>query len=288
MSITNQTVSSVSTTVELITPDMAAKYLENNASNRPIRPVHVRMFEQLQLNNDFQHTHQGIALSSEGDKLLDGQHRLTAIVNSGIPCLMNVTRGLPESTYQNMDAGIPRSVSDRVTFDDSPPRNAKIVAVCVALVNLLSKGTGNKNLCRTHSAQAVQRMYEEYRASISAIMGIYFGLPFEQVQAFSRDRSVLATLIIYHSKNPVEALDFTTRLLNGLGDVMDPVKMTYSCLSARKMQLVERLNRLYWAINKNHTGSTAKHAGRTTAPYYMKMVHRPEDVNLDKVVADLK
>jgi len=277
----------ITTTVELITPEMAEEFLKNNSSNRPIRPAHVRMFLQLMLNHDFNLTHQGLAISETG-KLLDGQHRLTALVSAGVPFRMTVTRGLPESTYKDMDAGVPRHLNDRVEFDAIPTRNAKIAAVCVGMINLLSLGTGNKTLTRTHSAQAAQRVFDEYRVSIDTIMGIFFALPFEQVQPFSRDRNVLATLVIYHSKCPGEAVNFAERLLSGVGDLTDPIKMTYSCLSAKKMQAGERLNRIYWAINKAHSGGTAKHVGRATAPYYMKIAHRPEDVNLDKMVADLK
>lgn len=66
----------------LITPEMAAAMLQKNAGNRQIRPSVVAQYADQMKRGQWQVTHQPIATDSEGN-LVDGQHRLSAIVSSG-------------------------------------------------------------------------------------------------------------------------------------------------------------------------------------------------------------
>ena len=52
---------------------------------------------------DFKLTHQGIAIG-EGGILLDGQHRLKAFIESGLPRLnMSVSFGVPRDAFDSID-----------------------------------------------------------------------------------------------------------------------------------------------------------------------------------------
>jgi hypothetical protein len=73
----------------LLTPDLAEMFLKNNSANRKLRVTHVDMFVRELQAGTFRTTHQGVAISKSG-KLLDGQHRLSAIVKAGIPATMVV------------------------------------------------------------------------------------------------------------------------------------------------------------------------------------------------------
>jgi hypothetical protein len=57
-------------------------------------------------------THQGIAFAPDG-RLLDGQHRLMAIVKSGLPVQIQVSMGVQPDTFDVIDTGsVKRSASD--------------------------------------------------------------------------------------------------------------------------------------------------------------------------------
>jgi hypothetical protein len=277
---------SITTRIETVTPELAAKYLEKNISNRPIRKQHVRDFAKMMKDGDFKCSHQGIAFDSKG-QLLDGQHRLAGIIEAGIPVEMMITEGCDAGTFKYIDCGTNRHLNDRVRFDESNEKNSKITAVCAALISITSLGSGTKKLNSTYSAEAVERIYSIYKDSIAAILyGVYFTVPKEQLQTFARNRNVLATLVLYHSRVPAEALDFATRLLNGVGSVGDPVRQTYAYLSSRanRCSSNEMLRRIYWGINKNHTGDVAKHAGQARSPYFLKA--QVKDAELDDILAD--
>jgi len=68
--------------VQAITPTKAAEYLEANTSNRPLSSATVKSFAEAMSRGDWMVTHQGIAFSAAG-VLVDGQHRLAAIVEPG-------------------------------------------------------------------------------------------------------------------------------------------------------------------------------------------------------------
>jgi len=90
----------VAMTVE---PAMAAKWLaEDNHGNRPISSAHVAKLKKAIVDNQFHHTHQGIAFYDDGT-LADGQHRLTAIAQSGKSVLINVTFGVAKTAFEAID-----------------------------------------------------------------------------------------------------------------------------------------------------------------------------------------
>lgn len=107
----------ISTTVECITPEIAKEYLKHNTKNRNINRRSVESLARDMKNGRFLHTHQGIAFDSEGT-LIDGQHRLLAIVLADKPIEINVTRGLPPEAALFTDRGVSKSLGDIMRFSD--------------------------------------------------------------------------------------------------------------------------------------------------------------------------
>jgi hypothetical protein len=101
----------IETNVVLITPELAKKWLENNMGNRKLRSSWVDTLAMAIKNNEFMFTHQAIAFSQSG-RLLDGQHRLKAIVLANKPVRMLVTTNLDEEIFSAIDCGIKRNISD--------------------------------------------------------------------------------------------------------------------------------------------------------------------------------
>lgn len=98
-------------TVEDITPDVAERYLGKNTHNRPIRHRTVSTYAADMTAGHWRWNGEGIKFAVDGT-LLDGQHRLLAIVESGCTVTMPVFRGLPQETQETIDGGIKRKFSD--------------------------------------------------------------------------------------------------------------------------------------------------------------------------------
>lgn len=118
---------------ELITPEMAAEYLTHNKINRPLKPERVRSYAAAMKAGKWQLTHQGIAFKTNGD-LADGQNRLTAIVMSGVPVMMNVAYDMDATI---LDRGASRS--DRDTLIMSGIDKATASTLATSTVNFLFK-----------------------------------------------------------------------------------------------------------------------------------------------------
>jgi hypothetical protein len=107
---------SITTTIETVTPAMAADWLKMNTNNRPLDQKRVQAFaDDIRLGR-WQTTHQGIALSKDG-RLLDGQHRLSAIVVAQRSVQMMVFHGVDPRTFTVMDRGKPRTLRDVTGID---------------------------------------------------------------------------------------------------------------------------------------------------------------------------
>ena len=73
----------------LVTPPLAASWLKRNLCNRPVTQGAVLYLANEMKQGTWQHTHQGICFNKEG-VLLDGQHRLHAVIVAGVAVWMNV------------------------------------------------------------------------------------------------------------------------------------------------------------------------------------------------------
>ena len=122
--------------VQLITPEMAKVYLEKNTDNRNKRGWWVSGLANMIKRGEWIPTHQGVAFSKSG-KLIDGQHRLEAIVEANIPVQMLVTTGVSDDAYKVLDNGIKRTLSDLTGVS---PKTAEI---CRVLSRLIYSGNSN-------------------------------------------------------------------------------------------------------------------------------------------------
>ena len=94
-----------------ITPAMAAEMLQRNTNNRPIKPPRIKLLTQEMTAGRFVETGDSIKFSSTG-KLLDGQHRLLACIQSGVPFRTVVACGLQDEVFRVLDTGTPRTSAD--------------------------------------------------------------------------------------------------------------------------------------------------------------------------------
>lgn len=114
------------TVVVSVTPAIAERLMQRNSSNRKLREHKVREYADMMTRGVFVLTHQGICFDSSGT-LLDGQHRLAAIIKSNITVPMSVTIGANPDTFSVLDSGLSRTITDRTKL------SADMVRACSAL-----------------------------------------------------------------------------------------------------------------------------------------------------------
>ena len=125
------------TEIMSITPEIAAEMLSRNHNNRALRSRVVDLYAADMTNGVWEETSQAITFDKDG-YLLDGQHRLNAVVKSGQSINMVVVTDAPRSGMY--DAGLSRSIVDRITMGgtDLPSSitNNFICAVCSYVIGM--------------------------------------------------------------------------------------------------------------------------------------------------------
>lgn len=103
-----------------ITPEMARHWIEKANHNNPRKKINwnnVRKFAQAIKDGKWTTTHQGIAFD-KFNRLVDGQHRLLAIIESGIAIYLMVTFGVSLDAVPDMDQGLKRDTATLLNIDD--------------------------------------------------------------------------------------------------------------------------------------------------------------------------
>jgi len=101
----------ISVTQETISPEMAAAYLALNTHNRPLVVNRVETISNDIAEGNWVFNGESIKFSAT-DKLLDGQHRLEAIVRAEKSVDSLVIRGLPEEAQDTVDTGAKRTLGN--------------------------------------------------------------------------------------------------------------------------------------------------------------------------------
>lgn len=141
----------LTTTVVEVTPEIAEMLLAMRPPyQRPVRPSRVKAFAALMRDGRFLTTHQGIAFDREGH-LIDGQHRLQAVVDTGVTIETSASFGLPHDAFRAMDRGAARSVADDLQADGlfSSTHEACTFSAAARFLSMLDVGnriTSTKNM----------------------------------------------------------------------------------------------------------------------------------------------
>lgn len=171
------------TEVKLITPELAKKYLEKNSHNRRINEKTVNYYAHQMENNLWKLTGQSISLSSE-NILLDGQHRLRAIIKSGKSIKMLVVFDADPDSFDVYDKGKKRSHDDSLYILGIP--NSTNIASSINRYNAIVK---NKSLWRVvdmpiTTNEVIQIYYsdeEKWQYCVRFAMSLYTKLRLYQV-----------------------------------------------------------------------------------------------------------
>jgi len=97
--------------LEEITPERAMELLAKNGANRRISEPWVKSLARDIVQRRWQIDGNAIRIADSG-RLLDGQHRLSAIIQAKKPVRTFVIYGLKEEVMHNIDRGRPRTLGD--------------------------------------------------------------------------------------------------------------------------------------------------------------------------------
>ena len=142
----------------LVTPDMATTFLSTNVEfNRPIQPKKVKEWADKMRRGAWKRTGATLDFDTEG-RLINGQHRLQAIIETNLPQMFIVVRDLPPEAFDNTDIGTMRSSA--VVFARYYPnevnRNLKVAVARTMLMGIISGLTPDKDTVVTFARKNIE------------------------------------------------------------------------------------------------------------------------------------
>ncbi|WP_408951458.1 hypothetical protein [Lysobacter sp. Hz 25] len=157
----------------LITPVLASTWLRRNEANRKLRQRAVAQYVNDIQRGAWKPTGETIKFSTTG-RLLDGQHRLAAIVASGVAVRMCVATGLDNSAFDVIDTGRSRTGADVLVIEGVGLRESTIVSAAMPLILNYQRGLvphsrtryPNQELIETWNTQATIRRSSQFVAKL--------------------------------------------------------------------------------------------------------------------------
>jgi hypothetical protein len=159
-------------TRETVTPEMAEAWLGRNRRNRNVRTSLVTRYARDMANGEWLYTGEAIKFSEEGN-LIDGQHRLHAVIEADCPIEMEVIRDLPQATQDIMDTGLKRTHADMLALHGYSSTNNLAAAARLGL--RVENGSLYGNRFSPTQAELRQWVEENPEITDSVEIGMRYG-----------------------------------------------------------------------------------------------------------------
>lgn len=96
-----------------VTPELAGELLRMNGKNRPVNNATVKRYANDMTKGKWHNNGDVLRISKTG-MLLDGQHRIMAVLESGVTITQHIATGIEDSAFDVIDIGRQRSAADAV------------------------------------------------------------------------------------------------------------------------------------------------------------------------------
>jgi hypothetical protein len=128
------------TTTMLVTPQQAQAWLDAMPHQRRVRQNKIRLLTRQVLDGRWKVTPHGIVFDTNG-VLIDGQHRLIVVVQTGKSLPFRVTWNAPSDTYLVIDGGgSPKTLDDAIHHEGILKSTAVLAAVAIRLLAREERG----------------------------------------------------------------------------------------------------------------------------------------------------
>lgn len=254
----NENQTNMTMTYELITPEIASNLLETNTQNRNISKGTVAAYVNDMIAGNWDET-VGVAISIDENGILrDGQHRLTAIVESGIAIHMWVCRNVSsDGIYDNNRK---RSNSDQIMIMRSDFENVykspRYISVVRTIINAKSPGMNRRSVTPKEIIDFTEKHKED-------LDGFFLNFPQTSVPKISLAVVHLALFMAYmYGVELSDIMDFYDILCTGMSTKPEEFPIIAyrnylkdtSAISTTHMEIA----RCQYALKKYLSGSCVK------------------------------
>jgi len=210
-----------------ISPEQAAKMLEKNTHNRGVKKGLVNLYA-LEINQGYWKFNGVPIVLAKNGQIIDGQHRLLAIIKAGISIQTLVVVGVDYDAFKTIDTGSNRTGKDVLTIHGVEVKKAGYLAPLIKRIWAQSKEQatafslqhagmsrfGREYGRRTMNNQMIVEYYQNHKEVLDSVYG--YCAPFLQ-KATNIMQFSLFLLVFYTFRkiNIVDAELFVKKLATG-------------------------------------------------------------------------
>jgi hypothetical protein len=133
-----------------VTPELAKSMLARNTRNRPLNQRHAERFRDAILAGEWWMNGEAIIFAADGT-LLNGQHRLWAIIAAGVGIDVMVVRGIDAEAFKTLDGVRARRAGEVLSMSGETSGNQ--VAACVQALLCFVDSGGKISSGSTHNGR---------------------------------------------------------------------------------------------------------------------------------------
>lgn len=214
-----------------MTPEWAVEILaKQNTNNRTMRKAIVARYAEAIINNEWRLTQQGIAIDKNG-VLLDGQHRLAAIVRAQKPVEIAIAMDCDPEIFKVLDTGATRKASDVLHMQGAKHRTTAATAIKMLILYRENPGVLWRGRVRQPSHSEISEFYQQFSTQVdrsTEIAGRSYSA-FRQLNKSAVATFVMLTMEKNYRMSIVEY--FLEKVSKGVGLGEDSAILKYrSCL----------------------------------------------------------
>lgn len=190
-----------------VTPAVAAEYLAKNRRNRTVDQARVERYAGLMASGNWPIADSDICVGDDGD-LYNGQHRLMAVIRSGVTVRMSFKFGVSRESRQYMDIGGGRTPTD-ICFIETGDRHGRTTAAVYTAIHFL-KTKGNIASNGRVDWRVLDAQHREHGPDLAAVIGAM-----KDNNRRFMNAAIICVFVIAYRVEPEKTLEFCRKLVTG-------------------------------------------------------------------------
>lgn len=237
----------------LVTPEKAEALLEFNTTNRGLRVAHVNMLANDMSSGFWKMNGDAIRIAKDGS-ILDGQHRLHAVVRSGTSQQMLIITGLDVDTRVTMDSGAARTFGDTLKWMAVPNHNVVAAITTRVLLSERIKPFAYRSTTGSHAKPSKQELLAVLDTNPDIVDAGQKAVDLRRRTPLSGGTCGFAWLYL-NRLDEEDCEDFFTKLASGANLAeRDPILVLRSALTERRLTDVESVAMTFKSWNAYREG----------------------------------
>lgn len=269
-----------------LTPKFAQYCLSKNEGNRALSPTDVKRFKGIIKRGEWSLMPDALCFDVNG-ALRNGQHRCTAVSETGVTVPVWVFYDADPEAFQSMDQGRKRSLADSLGILGH--KHPHVLATAINLlwkfeIGLASSGTSNRptSIVGRIEHPSVQQGLEYLEQNPNLVMSVNFACGLKVVQSVLPSSCIAFLHYMFCMTSECERPDeMATDFFNSLDKASaqsDPRKTLWARLMLAKVDKAHRLNREEqlaiaikcwnkWAFNRKLSRVNWTNRGKNAEPF---------------------